>query len=144
MHRRIPMWETHVNYLFNIFGDLIPKSRKKHQDSWLCCYWCHNIKRSEDGNPAARIWVRRRNHGGLFMEAQMAEGKTAVSEPARQEKHWQETQLHFVNISLRFERVLILLLDNDIWHFSYMTCIQTAAIKVWTGKHLEGEKKPFT
>lgn len=25
------------------------------------------------------------------MEAQMAKGKTAVSEPARQEKHWQDT-----------------------------------------------------
>lgn len=143
MHCRIPMWETHVNYLFNIFGDIIPKSRKKHQDSWVCCYWCHNIKSSKDGNPAARIWVRRRNHCRLFMEAQMAKGKTAFSAPACQKKHWQDT-VTFVNISLQFERVRISLSDNDIWHFSYMTCIQTTAIKVWTGKHLEREKKQFT
>lgn len=88
---RIPMWETHVNCLFNIFSDIIPKSRKKHQDSWVYCYWCHNIKRNQDRNPAARIWIRRRNHCKLFIEAQMAEEKTVFPEPACQEKHWQDT-----------------------------------------------------
>lgn len=32
-HGRTPIWEIHVNWLFNTSGDIIPKSRKKHQDS---------------------------------------------------------------------------------------------------------------
>lgn len=73
------------------------------------------------------------------MEAQMAPGNTASwSRLAR--RNTGRTSLHCANISLQFERVLISLLNNNSWHFSYMTCIQTMAIKVYTGKHLEREK----
>lgn len=89
-------------------------------------------------NPAARTWIRRRNHCSLFMEPQMAEGQRA-SQGRRARRNTGRTQVHLPNMSLPFQSVLLSPLDN-IWCFSFMTCIQTLAIKLWTRKHLEREK----
>lgn len=75
------------------------------------CLWKHRWLKEKQ---PAQSWLARRNTAGQ--------------------------QLLSVNISLQFGRVLISLLDNDTWHYSYMTCIQAMAIKVWSGKHLEREK----
>lgn len=95
--------------------------------------------KEQERSPAARIWIRRRNHCSLFMEPQMSEGQRAS-----QGRHARgNTQVLLANMSLQFESVLISPLNNIGW-FSFTTRIQILAVKTLTKKTSGERKKQFT
>lgn len=67
--------------------------------------------KERERSPAARIWIRRRNHCSLFMEPQMSEGQRA-SQGRQGRGNTGMTQVLLANMSLQFESVLISPLDN--------------------------------
>lgn len=98
--------------------------------------------KEQERSPAARIWIRRRNHCTLFMEPQMSEGQRA-SQGRHARGNTGTIQVLLANMSLQFESVLISPLDN-IWWFSFTTRIQILAVKTLTKKTSGERKKQFT
>lgn len=98
--------------------------------------------KERERSPAARIWIRRRNHCSLFMEPQMSEGQRA-SQDRHARGNTGTTQVLLANMSLQFESVLISTFDN-IWCFSFTTLIQILAVKTLTKKTSGERKKQFT